>query len=230
MGFEENVRAVTPTPSCASGRSRSGSGTSTIQQDQMPRLRKRRSSINIGTSPMNVIKSPQRNAENALQFQRSIGRSRTGSLSFLGLGSTSPSGSASDSPNVASQTSRLIIRMRSGSVGGAAIHNMFRSRRSAARRLACAPAMPPPTAPLPALPAEPVKQAKSGSLFQNTSIFSNPKAVFSQVIGSRQPLAKRTSTGPEPAVNTSTPRGRDRAYSCTKGVAVDTPIDEMKEN
>lgn len=90
--------------------------------------------------------------------------------------------------------------------------------------------MPPPTAPLPALPAEPVKQAKSGSLFQNTSIFSNPKAVFSQVIGSRQPLAKRTSTGPEPAVNTSTPRGRDRAYSCTKGVAVDTPIDEMKEN
>jgi hypothetical protein len=254
MDIEEDARTVTPTPSCTSGRSRSGSTTSTIQPGQKPRLRRRRSSINANTSPMNVIKSPQRNAENALQFQRSIGRSRAGSLSFLGLGGVS-SGPAADSPNVASQTTSFIGRMRSGSVGGTSISNIFRwasslaclgtfsartlltlspaifrPRRGAARRLASVPALPPPTAPLPALPTEPTRQTKSGSLFHNTSIFSNPKAVFSQVVGSRQPLAKRTSATPEPSVNINKPKGRGRAYSSAKGVAVDMSIDEMKEN
>lgn len=125
MDTEEDARSVTPTPSCTSGRSRSGSTTSAIQAGQKPRLRRRRSSINANTSPMNVIKSPQRNAENALQLQRSIGRSRAGSFSFLGLGGV-PHGPVPDSPNVASQTTSFISRMRSGSVGGASISSIFR--------------------------------------------------------------------------------------------------------
>lgn len=125
---EDGARALTPTPSCTSGRSRSGSVASTIQQGQKPRLRKRRSSLNVASSPMNAIKSPQRNAGNALQLQQrltgSIGRSRGGSLSFLGLGA--PSSESIDGPNVASQGTSLLGRMRSGSVGGTTISNLFR--------------------------------------------------------------------------------------------------------
>ncbi|KAF9445853.1 hypothetical protein P691DRAFT_805071 [Macrolepiota fuliginosa MF-IS2] len=232
----EGARAPTPTPSSVGGRSRSGSIASTVQQDQKPRLRKRRSSLNVATSPMNAIKSPQRNAGNALHLQQrlpllptgSIGRSRSGSLSFLGFGA--PPVDGGDAPNVAPQGTSLLGRMRSGSVGGTSITNLFRPRR-AARRLATVPApAPPPTAPLPAIPGESAKHTKSNSLFHNSSIFSNPKAIFSQVASIRQPLSQRTGSSDQPAAMTR-PKGRDRAYSCTKGVTVDAAIDEeMKEN
>lgn len=133
MDTDEPRRFPTPTPSSVGGRSRSGSVVSVAQhaqQAQKPRLRRRRSSINVGTSPMNVIKSPQRNAGSALQLQQrlsgSIGRSRGGSLSFLGLGPPSTEPNSQNGQNVASQSTSLLGRMRSGSVGGAAITNLFR--------------------------------------------------------------------------------------------------------
>ncbi|KAJ3562632.1 hypothetical protein NP233_g9454 [Leucocoprinus birnbaumii] len=235
----DSTRAITPTPSSAGGRSRSGSVASTVQQAPRPRLRRRRSSINVATSPMNAIKSPQRNAGNALHLQQripplpttnSVGRSRSGSLSFLGLGAPS-SADSSDAPKVASQSISLFGRMRSGSIGSSSITNMFRPRRLA-RRLASGPApSPPPTAPLPAIPTEMSKHthSKSNSLFHNTSIFSNPKGMFSQTT-TRPPLTQRTDS-PDAQAPPTRPKGRDRAYSCTKGVTVDARIDEeMKEN
>ncbi|KAJ3890518.1 hypothetical protein GG344DRAFT_20940, partial [Lentinula edodes] len=54
---------------------------------QTQRLRRRRSSLTIGTSPINAIKSPSRAAGNALQLQRHLfttpGRSRSGSTSSV---------------------------------------------------------------------------------------------------------------------------------------------------
>ncbi|KAG6864403.1 hypothetical protein C0993_008927, partial [Termitomyces sp. T159_Od127] len=74
------------------------------------RLRKRRSSLTIGTSPMNAIRSPQRNASAALQLQMHLPsppRSRSGSFSTAGTN------------NIASQSTSLVGRMRSGSIGAA---------------------------------------------------------------------------------------------------------------
>lgn len=74
------------------------------------RLRKRRSSLTIGTSPMHAIRSPQRNAGAALQLQMHLpspSRSRSGSLNATGTN------------NIASQSTSLVGRMRSGSVGAA---------------------------------------------------------------------------------------------------------------
>lgn len=233
----DSARVPMAVATSAGGRSRSGSVASTVHQGQRPRLRKRRSSVNIGTSPMNAIKSPQRNAGNALHVQQrlpplpttgSMGRSRSGSLSFLGWGAPSTAETC-DVPNAASQNTSLFGRMRSGSIGTSSITSMFRPRR-AARRLVSVPApLPPPTAPLPALPTEAIKHTKSKSLFQDTSIFSNSKGVFSQS-GARPPLTQRTESMdvPLPPVK---PKGRDRAYSCTKDVTVGSRIDEeMKEN
>lgn len=69
-----------------------------------PRIRRRRSSINIGASPMALIKSPVRNAGAALQ--------RTGFMSPTRHRATSVS------MNEASENNSLFGRLRSGSVGG----------------------------------------------------------------------------------------------------------------
>ncbi|KIO07574.1 hypothetical protein M404DRAFT_388684 [Pisolithus tinctorius Marx 270] len=67
---------------------------------ERPRMRRRRSSINIAASPMAAIKSPSRNATSA--FQRA--------------GIMSPTRSRAGSVNEASENNSLFGRMRSGSV------------------------------------------------------------------------------------------------------------------
>ncbi|KAJ3997336.1 hypothetical protein F5050DRAFT_1553074, partial [Lentinula boryana] len=73
-------RSTTPTPTSVEGQA-----TSTHQAQHY--IRRRRSSLTIGTSPMNIIKSPSRAAGTALQLQRHLltspGRSRSGSTSSV---------------------------------------------------------------------------------------------------------------------------------------------------
>ena len=95
-------------------------------QQPQPRLRKRRSSITLAASPMNAIRSPARTAGAALQLQRHLpppppgglgARSRSGSLAQAGeLGLDVVAGN--DMRNVARESTSLLGRMRSGSVGG----------------------------------------------------------------------------------------------------------------
>ncbi|KAK0501852.1 hypothetical protein EDD18DRAFT_751791 [Armillaria luteobubalina] len=112
-----------------------------------PRLRKRRSSLSIGTS-INALKSPARNAGNALQIQIHLqvspSRSRSGSLSSV-MGTLVEN---EFRPNVASEGTSLVGRIRSGSVG-----TSLRPRRPIRRTQAPSPSLPPPTAPLPELPS-----------------------------------------------------------------------------
>jgi len=101
---------------------------------ERPRLRKRRSSLTVATSPIAQIKSPMRNANTAVQRQNTLGnRSRSGSASDYGQ---------SRSSGLATDGNSLIGRLRSGSVGTA-----LRSRR-----VLHMPTAPPPSAPLPPLP------------------------------------------------------------------------------
>jgi len=107
------------------GRSRSGSVASARHHAQRPRLRKRRSSLTVSTSPIKMIKSPQRNASNALLLQQrlpagSLGCSCSGSLSFFSLSGLLTAADMSDSTSIASQNLR--DRTRSGGVGSS---NMF---------------------------------------------------------------------------------------------------------
>lgn len=107
------------------GRSRSGSVASARHHVQRPRLRKRRSSLTVSTSPIKMIKSPQRNASNALLLQQrlpagSLGCSCSGSLSFFSLSGLLTAADMSDSTSIASQNLR--DRTRSGGVGSS---NMF---------------------------------------------------------------------------------------------------------
>ncbi|KAJ4490431.1 hypothetical protein J3R30DRAFT_80007 [Lentinula aciculospora] len=99
-------RSATPTPTNVDGQA-----SSVLH----PRLRRRRSSLTIGTSPMNTIKSPSRAAGNALQLQRHLftspGRSRSGSTSSaMSIGEEVNAG-------IASESTSWYRRMRSGSVG-----------------------------------------------------------------------------------------------------------------
>ncbi|KAJ3726519.1 hypothetical protein DFJ43DRAFT_1002020 [Lentinula guzmanii] len=78
-----------------------GQATSTHQAQHC--IRRRRSSLTVGTSPMNIIKSPSRAAGTALQLQRHLltspGRSRSGSTSsVVSIGEEVNSNIASESP------------------------------------------------------------------------------------------------------------------------------------
>ena len=82
-------------------------------------LRKRRSSLTLGTSPITSIRSPSRNAGAALQFQRHLSmapgnRSRSGSMTNDGAGYPS-FGSIGLGNAVASEGTSLMGRLRSGS-------------------------------------------------------------------------------------------------------------------
>ncbi|KAI6113348.1 hypothetical protein EV401DRAFT_2198736 [Pisolithus croceorrhizus] len=114
---------VTPTPSHAKPVAASAAG-------ERPRMRRRRSSINIAVSSMAAIKSPNRNATSA--FQRA--------------GIISPTRSRAGSVNEASENNSLFGRLRSGSV---TVMQPFRSRRVVRRTV---PVAPPPMVPLPAVP------------------------------------------------------------------------------
>lgn len=123
-----------------------GRGTTQAQSMAAPRLRKRRSSLSINQSAMNIIKSPSRNAGNAFTVQRHLSistspsRSRSGSLT-----------SVTGFNNVASQGTSLVGRMRSGSVGTAL---RPASRKPMRRAHTTAPSLPAPAVPLPELPAK----------------------------------------------------------------------------
>ena len=110
----ETRRSVTPTPqSHQTTPVPSPQGPKTLSREGRPRLRKRRSSLTQGTSPMHTIRSPTRAAGNAFNFQIHLpavarARSRSGSLhgesiaSFAGVG-------------MATEETSLIGRLRSGS-------------------------------------------------------------------------------------------------------------------
>ncbi|KIK52117.1 hypothetical protein GYMLUDRAFT_251471 [Collybiopsis luxurians FD-317 M1] len=124
-------------------------------QTGQPKLRRRKSSLTMATSPMNMIKSPSRSAGNAIQLQRHLfaspSRSRSGSASsVLSIGEElAPHQTVSNGSNdVASKSNSLFGRMRSGSVGSA-----LKSRRIVRR--VPGPSCPPPSLPLPPLPSLP---------------------------------------------------------------------------
>ncbi|KAF8448760.1 hypothetical protein L210DRAFT_3523065 [Boletus edulis BED1] len=127
------------------------------------RMRRRRSSINIGASPMALIKSPVRNAGAALQ--------RTG------LMSPTRHRAASIGINEAFENNSLFGRLRSGSVGGMA-NPPKRLFRKIPRPI---PIAPPPSAPLPALPISPTARCGSSLL---------PPTILAPV--PRQPLSTRS--------------------------------------
>ncbi|KAN0088315.1 hypothetical protein V8E55_005372 [Tylopilus felleus] len=131
---------------------------------ERPRMRRRRSSININTSPMSLIKSPIRNAGAALQ--------RTG------LMSPTRHRAASVGINEAFENNSLFGRLSSGSVGDTA--NPPKHLRRAIRRPV--PLVPPPSAPLPAPPLSPTSKYASSFL---------PPAIL--VPMQRQPLTTRSS-------------------------------------
>lgn len=90
-----------------------------------PRLRKRKSSLTVGCSPMNAIRSPARNAGVAFQLQMHP-RSRSGSVTNAPTTDLDPNSKYSiavglgiRTSNLASEGTSLVGRMRSGSVGGA---------------------------------------------------------------------------------------------------------------
>ena len=111
-------RSITPTPQTKTPM-QSPQPVKTIQPVQ-PKLRKRRSSLTLATSPMNTIRSPTRAANNAHHLQRqlfsAIGpaspRSRSGSLSR-----EDASGSRFSNAGVASTETSFGARLRSGSFG-----------------------------------------------------------------------------------------------------------------
>ncbi|KAG5643935.1 hypothetical protein DXG03_009345 [Asterophora parasitica] len=228
----ERDRDITPTPDASSPSTfSSGSHTTSTTIQPQPRLRRRRSSLKVGTSPMNSIRSPTRNAGAALQLQMHLpnpARSRSGSLSTtaqtdlygnIGMG------------NVASEGTSLVGRMRSGSVGA-----VLRPRRGV-RRLASVPApAPPPTAPLPAIPAlllSPAAQGwlgphsapLNGSFHQTCVPFITSNTVMNNA-EMRPPLVTRLSS--ESVTRATQPaRGRERSFSLSNGLTID---EEMKEN
>ncbi|KAI6149908.1 hypothetical protein BKA82DRAFT_4134576 [Pisolithus tinctorius] len=115
---------------------------------ERPRMRRRRSSINIAASPMAAIKSPSRNATSA--FQRA--------------GIMSPTRSRAGSVNEASENNSLFGRMRSGSV---TVMQSVRTRRVVRRTV---PTAPPPSVPLPAVPPPSPTSKCSGGLLPPPTI------------------------------------------------------------
>lgn len=82
-----------------------------------PRLRKRRSSSALASSPMSAIRSPMRAANSALQVQRHL----------PGTPTRSRSGSLNAANNIASQNTSLMGRFRSNSTGEAMRYVQFLS-------------------------------------------------------------------------------------------------------
>ncbi|KAG6891122.1 hypothetical protein C0992_010416 [Termitomyces sp. T32_za158] len=186
----ENITRATPAPAVS-----------------QRRHRKRRSSLTIATSPMNAIRSPQRNATAALQLQKHLpspSRSRSGSLSATGAN------------NIASQGTSLVGRMRSGSIGAA-----LRPRRNIRRLVSVPAAAPPPTVPLPALPALFPQTWFNPSHTSFAGAFQKSPFLTQDSVDSRAPLAVRAAS------DQSTIKGRQRGFSLSDGLTID---EEMKEN
>lgn len=104
-------RSATPTPQFSTPvqapKPTAQSGPKAVLQP-VPRLRRRRSSLTQGTSPMVSIRSPARSAVNAMHLQKQlplVSRSRSGSVGSEALGMLS----------IATETTSMVGRMRSGS-------------------------------------------------------------------------------------------------------------------
>lgn len=117
MTNDNDRRSITPTPQTKTPMQ---SPQPVKIQPVQPKLRKRRSSLTLATSPMNNIRSPARAANNALHIQRqlftAIGpaspRSRSGSVSR-----EDASASRFSNAGVASTETSFVGRLRSGSFG-----------------------------------------------------------------------------------------------------------------
>ncbi|KAF9650433.1 hypothetical protein BDM02DRAFT_1438178 [Thelephora ganbajun] len=107
---------------------------------ERPKLRKRRSSLTVHTSPLVQLKGSYRGVTTATQRQS---RSRSGSINDF---------SQPRSTGLTTEENKIIGRLRSGSVG-----NSLRSRRIIRG------ARPPPSTPLPPLPTVPPSAPHIGS-------------------------------------------------------------------
>jgi len=140
----------TPTPAFPFDRNAQATPTATpsnLPVADQPRLRKRRSSVTLGVSPMTAIKSPMRNAGAALHrglISISPARSRNGSLS------TDPLATDAQNP--------IVVNRKRSSSGTSSI----RPRRTLLRRAPTAPTAPPPTVPLPDIPSNEMKSPTVG--------------------------------------------------------------------
>jgi len=179
-------RETTPTPRRISAdrsanqlanESRIDAASSRSNEPSDPTRPRRRSSLSRGTSPMTAIKSPTRTAEAAAQLQHhlTLTSPRHPRTDVLGgvLYNIDPKGDGFD-VQVAINGTRLVGRMRTGSVGGGVtartLGSQFppvksgngtstgatRPHRHIRRTLSTGfPILPPPNAPLPALPPVP---------------------------------------------------------------------------
>jgi hypothetical protein len=117
--YDDSSRSVTPTPRLKPPVQ--SPQPSKMQATLSPKLRKRRSSLTMATSPMNNIRSPARAANNALHVQRQLftamgptshSRSRSG-----GLAGEDASASRFGNAGVASSETSLGGRLRGRSFG-----------------------------------------------------------------------------------------------------------------
>ncbi|KAG2346025.1 hypothetical protein BDR05DRAFT_960330 [Suillus weaverae] len=196
--------SVTPTP-C--GNSNNVVSVPTASADR-PRMRRRRSSMNIGANPMALIKSPTRNVGSALQ--------RTGIMSPT----RSRAGSMAEN---ASETNSLFERLRSGSLNAGA---PLRLRRAVKRTV---PLAPPPTAPLPALPPPSPSTKYTRTLAPPALIIPVPRQPLMNYLVSSPNTSgllspdsvMQFSSNMSPGISSSP------AHKCYFGSTID---EEMKEN
>ncbi|KAF4611179.1 hypothetical protein D9613_007280 [Agrocybe pediades] len=207
----EGRRSATPTPqtiqsspesSTPLASAKSNMQSSTIVKNaaqQMPRLRRRRSSLTQGTSPMASIRSPARSAVNAMHLQKQIplvSRSRSGSVGTDAMGMLS----------IATDGTSLVGRMRSGSCssvtslpnpptqGSVAPVGASRPRRVPRRKPVQAPAAPPPNTPLPALPPTASSQTRlRPSANLNINLQQVNAAASAAVPSLKSPTVSKTS-------------------------------------
>jgi len=175
-----------------------GTNPSQAFDTERPKLRKRRSSLTVNTSPLVQLKGSYRGAATATQKQN---RSRSGSINNF---------SQPCSVGFPIEEARIIGRLRSGSVG-----NSLRSRRPIRN------ARPPPSIPLPPLPAvlSPAPHLSNSDLALDTTF--------------RHPLIYNVSTleKPEQAVKGSPAVLRGLDTGRTFNSMVNGPEDfVMKEN
>ncbi|KAF8336006.1 hypothetical protein F5887DRAFT_988256 [Amanita rubescens] len=172
------------------------------------RLRRRRSSLAGATSPKCAIKSPTKSVGHALELQRLLGsptRTRSNSLNLAAAATDILTGN-----KVIPEQNTFLTRLRSCSTSS--------FRRRTLRRVSMAPPAPPPTAPLPDLPASLADTPLCGFLPVP------PKTAIP--IMNRAPLAQKAAVFPIDAAPTMCRRGRDRSYS----INTHYRIDELKEN
>jgi len=159
------IDCTTPTPAITSGLDAQATPTATplnLPTAEHQRLRKRRSSVTLGVSPMTAIRSPMRNASAALHrglISVAPARSRSGSLSTGALA-------------IDVQNTSVVNRKRSSSGT-----SNIRPRRTLLRKTT-APTAPPPTAPLPDIPSI---EAKSPTLGYQSPLMALQPSFFPSI-------------------------------------------------